>query len=280
MPKRLTEEQVAQYEQDGFLSPVRVISEDEAVALRQQLEAFEAAQGKPIHGTQRSKCSLLFPWAYDLFTSPAVLDVVEDLMGPDLLQYQCGIWIKEPESGSFVSWHQDCTYYGMDPLELVSAWVALTSATEETGCMQVAPGSHKFGEYPYEFTELSDDNLLSSGMRAQYEIDESKLVSMELQPGEMSLHHVSVVHSSRPNHGTDRRIGVAGGYMPPHVRQTTDLLSSATLVRGEDRYGHYPLDETPPLAADDPATIARHDRAVTLYREKSVECGNKTVWRL
>ena len=280
MPKRLTEEQVEQYERDGFVSPVRVISEDAAVAQRQKIESFEAAQGKPIHGTQRTKCSLLFPWVYDLFTSDAVLDAVEDLIGPNILQYQCGVWIKEPESGSYVSWHQDCAYYGMDPLELVSAWVALSPATEETGCMQVAPGSHKFGKLPVKYTEMSDDNLLASGTRTLYEIDESKLVLMELQPGEMSLHHVGLVHSSRPNHGTDRRIGLSGGYVPPHVRQTTDLLASAMLVRGEDRYGHFPLDEKPPVSPDDPATIACHDRAVTLYRNKAIECGNQTAWRL
>ncbi len=280
MPKRLTDEQVEKYKQDGFVSPARVISEHAAVALRHKIEAFEAAQGKPIHGTQRTKCSLLFPWVYDLFTSAAVLDAVEDLIGPNILHYQCAVWTKEPASGSYVSCHQDCTYDGMDPLELVSAWVALSPATAETGCMQAAPGSHKFGELPVNNSELSDDNLLSSGMRAVYEIDESKLVSMELQPGEMSLHHIGLVHSSRPNHGTDRRIGLSGGYVPPHVRQTTDLLASAMLVRGEDRYGHFPLDEKPPISPDDPATIACHDRAVTLYRNKSAECGNRTAWRL
>ena len=280
MPKRLTEEQVETYRQDGFVSPVRVISEPDAVRIRHRLEAFEAAQGKLIHGTQRTKCSLLFPWVYDLFTSAAVLDAVEDLIGPDILHYQCAVWTKEPDSGSYVSWHQDCTYYGMDPLELVSAWVALSPATEETGCMQAAPGSHKFGELAVTNSEVNDDNMLSSGMRAVYDIDDSKVVSMELRPGEMSLHHVGLVHSSTPNHSADRRIGLAGGYVPPHVRQTTDLLASAMLVRGEDRYGHFPLDEKPPVSPDDPATIACHERAVTLYRDKSAECGNRTVWRL
>ena len=280
MPKRLNEEQVRQYERDGFVSPVRVVSEEDAVALRQKIEVFEAAQGKPIHGTQKTKCSLLFPWVYDLFTSEAVLDPVEDLIGPNILQYQCGVWIKEPEASSFVSWHQDCSYYGMAPLELVSAWVALSSATERTGCMQVVPGSHKLGQLPVDFTEMSDDNLLASGQRTRFEIDESKLVSMALQPGEMSLHHVGLVHSSRPNYGADRRIGISGGYVPPHVRQTTDLAASAMLVRGEDLYGHFPLDEMPPVSPDDPATIACHDRAVALYRNKSAECGNQTAWRL
>jgi hypothetical protein len=280
MPKRLSAQQVEQYHRDGFVSPVRVMSEQEAGALREKLEAFEAAQGKPIHGTQKTKCSLLFPFMYDLFTSDAVLDSVEDLIGPDILQYQCGVWIKEPEAGSYVSWHQDATYYGMDPLELVSGWVALSPATRETGCMQVVPGSHKAGQMPVDYTEVSDDNLLASGQRTRYDIDESKITLMELQPGEMSLHHVALVHSSLPNHGKDRRIGVAGGYLPPHVRQTTDLQASAMLVRGKDSFGHYPLTERPPVSVDDPATIECHDKAVQLYRDKSIECGNQTAWRL
>lgn len=279
MPKRLTELQVDQYKRDGFVSPVRVMPEEEAIAMREKLEAFETAQGKPIHGTQKTKCSLLFPWAHELFTSDAVLDAVEDLIGPNILQYQCGVWIKEPESGSYVSWHQDSTYYGMDPLELVSGWVALSPATAEAGCMQVLPGSHKSGQLPVDYTEVSGDNLLASGQSTRYPVDESKVVLMELQPGEMSLHHVALVHSSRPNHGGDRRIGIAGGYLPPHVRQTTDLKASAMVVRGEDTYGYYPLGEQPPQAVDDPATIAGHDKAVQLYRDKSMECGNQTAWR-
>ena len=279
MPKRLTEEQIEQYHRDGFISPIRVMSVAEAEAIREKLEAFEAAQGKPIHGTQKTKCSLLFPFLYDLFTGDAVLDAVEDLIGPDILHYQCGVWIKEPEAGSYVSWHQDSTYYGMDPLELVSGWVALSPATAETGCMQVIPGSHKVGQLPVDYSEVSEDNLLASGQRTQYEVDESKVVLMDLQPGEMSLHHVALVHSSRPNHGTDRRIGISGGYVPPQVRQTTDLKATAMLVRGKDSHGYYPLNEHPPVSVDDPATIACHDQAVQRYRDKSIECGNQTAWK-
>ena len=280
MPKKLTEQQVEQYHRDGFVSPIRIMSEGEAIALREKMEAFEASQGKPIHGTQKTKCSLLFPFMYDLFTSDSVLDAVEDLIGPNILQYQCGVWIKEPEAGSYVSWHQDATYYGMDPLELVSGWVALSPATAETGCMQVVPGSHKAGQLPVDYSEVNEDNLLASGQRTLCEIDEANIVLMDLQPGEMSLHHVALVHSSRSNHGQDRRIGISGGYVPPHVRQTTNLHASAMLVRGEDKYGNYPLDEYPPVSIDDPDTIDSHDRAVQLYREKSIECGNQTAWRL
>ena len=280
MAKFLTDQQVEQYHREGFVSPIRVMSEEEALALRSEIEAFEASQGKPIHGTQKTKAFLRFPWAYDLVVRPEILDAVEDVMGPDILCYQHGLWFKEPESGSYVSWHQDSTYYGMDPWELLSAWVALTVVDDISGCIQVIPGSHKEGCYPVEYTERRDENLLASGQNTLFEFDESEAVSLHLQPGEMSLHHVCLVHSSKPNHGSDRRMGLSAGYLPTHVKQTTELKATAMLVRGKDEYGYYLPNELPPVAHDDPATIERQEKSVELYRAKSIECGNQTAWRL
>jgi hypothetical protein len=280
MTKILSQQQIDDYGRDGYVSPVRIMPEQEAVELRRTIEAFEAAQGEPLNGTQRTKCSLLFPWMYDLVTRPELLDAVEDLIGPDILMYQNGAWFKDPETDNYVSWHQDGTYYGMDPLDLVTVWVALSPATFETGCMQVISGSHKDGILPVDYSEVSPTNLLASGQRTLIEIDEDKVATMALQPGEMSMHHVSLVHSSRPNHGDDRRVGFSVAFMPPHVRQTTELRATAMLMRGQDTCGHYALDEMAPVSPDDPATIERHDRAVSLYRDKAIECGNQTAWRL
>ena len=280
MPKFLTEKQVKQYREEGFISPVSVMDETEALGLREQIESFEASQGKQMYGVQRTKCSLRFPFIYELATRKNILDAVEDLLGPNILMYQCAMWFKEPESGSYVSWHQDCSYYGMDPLALVSAWVALSPANAESGCMQVIPGSHKGGQYPVEFTEIRETNLLASGQNTLCEFDPEQAILMPLRPGEMSLHHVALVHSSRPNHSSDRRMGISIGYLPTNVRQTTSLKASAMLMRGEDDFGFFTLDELPPVSALDEDTVERHERAVSLYREKAIECGNKTAWRL
>jgi len=280
MPLRLTPDQIEQYRRDGYVSPVRVMPEEDAIALRREIEAFEAAQGAPIGGKQKTKCALLFPSVYELVSRKELLDAVEDLIGPDILMYQNGAWFKEPDTDAYVSWHQDATYYGMEPLDLVTCWVALSPATPETGCMQVLRGSHRNGQLPVEYTEVRPDNLLASGQNTLIEKDESKIATMPLRPGEMSMHHVCLVHSSRPNRGTDRRMGFSIAYMGPHVRQTTTLRATAMLMRGTDTGGHYPLDELPPVAPDDPATIQRHARAVTLYRDKAIECGNNTAWRL
>ena len=280
MNKILTKSQVDQYKNEGFISPIRIMSEEDALSLRREIEAFEASQGKPIHGTQKTKAFLRFPWAYDLVVNQKILDVVEDLIGPNILCYQHGLWFKEPESGSYVSWHQDATYYGMDPWELLSAWVALTPVDEVSGCIQVIPGSHKDGSFPVEYTERSETNLLASGQNTLYNFDKGDAVSMHLKPGEMSIHHVCLVHSSKPNNGADRRMGLSAGYVHTHVQQTTKLKATAMLVRGEDIFGNFLPDEKPPVAFDDPDTIERQEKAVKLYRAKSIECGNQTAWRL
>jgi len=280
MSRVLSEAQVAQYRRDGYVSPVRIMSEDDAGAIRERLEAFEATQGGRLRGTQRTKAGLLLPFIYGLVRNETLLDAVEDLIGPDILMYQNGAWIKEPERGTYVSWHQDITYFGMDPPELVTAWVALSPASMESGCMQVLPGSHTQGMLPVDYTEVNPANMLASGQRVACDIDESKAVPMPLRPGEMSMHHVCAIHSSLPNHSAHRRIGFSVACMAPGVRQTTAVRATAMLMRGEDRYGHYVLDERPPVAPDDPATIERHERAVALYRAKAEECGNANAWRL
>lgn len=280
MPKQLTPRQIEQYRRDGFVSPVRIMYEDEAAEVRARVEAFEAAQGQPLKGAQRTQCCLLFPWIWEVVTKRALLDAVEDLLGPDILIYQSGAWIKEPESGTYVSWHQDITYFGMDPADCLTAWVALTAADEVSGCMQVLPGTHRDGPLPVDYTEVSPNNMLASGQRVRYAVEDGRAVLMPLRPGEMSLHHANLIHSSRPNHGKDRRMGFTAVCVAPHVRQTTEARAGAILVRGEDRFGHYELHDGPPAGPDDPATLAVHARAVELYRSKAMECGNRTAWRL
>jgi hypothetical protein len=279
MPKKLTAAQVAQYRRDGYVAPVTIMSPEEAGRFRAALEAFEQAQGRPLHGPQKTKCCLLFPWMYRLATWPALLDAVEDLIGPNILVFQNGAWLKEANDHSFVSRHQDSTYFGLEPPELVTAWVALTPSTPANGCVRVLPGTHRLGQLPVDYTEVKPTNLLTSGQRVRHAADESAAVDLELQPGQMSLHHVHLIHCSGANDSPQRRVGFSVACMPPEVRQSGDCRSTALLVRGEDRCGHFALEEPPGLAAD-PATMARHDRAVALYRANVREKGNQTITRL
>jgi ectoine hydroxylase-related dioxygenase (phytanoyl-CoA dioxygenase family) len=243
MPKLLSQSDVASYRVDGFLFPVRVFARDEALGLRAELERHESSSGAPLQGRLRVKSHLLFTWADRIVHHPAILDAVEDLIGPDILCWTSNFFIKESMSPGFVSWHQDAAYWGLDPEEVVTAWVALSPSGLESGCMKVMPGSHLESHMPHVDT-FAKDNLLTRGQEIAVEVDESKAVSLMLEPGQMSLHHIRLVHGSSPNNSPDRRIGLAIRYLPAHVRQTKGR-DSAMLVRGIDRHGHFDLEPRP-----------------------------------
>ena len=282
MPKLLTPEQARCYREQGYASPVRVMSEDEAARYRAKLEAFEAAQGRPLDGMQRAKTYLLFPWAYELLTHPKVLDAVEDAIGPDILIFHWTSWFKEPHSAGYVTWHQDATYFGLEPDEQVTAWLALSPATEESGCMSVLPGSHKLGQLPVEH-KPDADNLLSSGQKSIIDVDPAKTVSMPLRPGELSLHHTHTLHGSGANRTGDRRIGFGMNYIPAHVKAVkrvteSGAFCSAMLVRGQDRYGHF-KPELPPRADMDAAAVSQHAESIAGYRAMVRSLGHTTASR-
>lgn len=267
MGKVLSAAAIARYRQDGYCFPLPAIPAEQAREYRGRLEAWEARHG-PLRGMYRHKPHLLFTWLDELIRTPAILDAVEDVLGPDILCWSSSFFIKEPGTADYVSWHQDATYWGLSEPEVVTAWVALTASTPENGSMRVIPGSHR-EQVPHVDT-FAEHNLLSRGQEIAVEVDEARAVDIVLRPGEMSLHHVLIFHASGPNRSGDRRIGFAIRYIPPCVRQTVGARDSATLVRGTDAYGHFELEPRPPRDWD-PAMVALHreisDRqAQVLYR--------------
>lgn len=272
-PKLLSAAALAQYRRDGYCFPVRVMPAAEAQAIRARLEAYEAATGGALKGNLRHKTHLLFPWLYDLVQHPRILDAVEDILGPDLLCWSSSFFIKEAHDPSFVSWHQDSTYWGLSEPDVVTAWVALSPSTIEAGAMRVIPGTQ--GDQIAHRDTFDKRNLLTRGQEVMVEVDASKAVDLVLAPGEMSLHHVRIVHGSEPNRSDDRRIGYAIRYIPTRIRQVAGPRDSATLVRGADRFHHF--DHEPRPASDlAPGAVALHkaiaDRqAKILYRGTKIE---------
>ncbi|HEY4266139.1 MAG TPA: phytanoyl-CoA dioxygenase family protein [Micropepsaceae bacterium] len=277
MPKRLTAEQVESYGRDGFVSPVRVLTPAAAENCRRELEAMETASGGALRGLNRTKFYLRHPWAHRLATDPAILDGVEDLIGPDILLYQNTVWAKNAGEDSRVSWHQDNTYFGHVPCEVLSVWIALSPSRPESGSMRFLPGSHKFGQLPVRH-EVQDGNMLSSGQVTDIDVSGFEPFATSLAPGEASIHHAFLIHGSPPNATGQRRLGITFVYHSPPLRQLGTVRTSALLVRGEDRYGNFE-PEQPPLSPDDPGTIARHERGAALYRAKAEELGNATIAR-
>jgi len=272
MPKLLSPQQIEQFREEGCVYPVRVMSEAEAAHYRAQLEDFERQTGGPLKGDLRHKSHLLFAWLGELIRRREILDAVEDLYGPDLLCWSTNFFIKEARNPAFVSWHQDSTYWGLSKPDVVTAWVAFTEATEANGAMEYIPGSHRLDQVPHRDT-FAKNNLLTRGQEIAVEVDQSQRRVITLRPGEMSLHHVRLVHGSPPNPSGDRRIGFAVRYMPTTVAQIAGD-DSATLVRGVDRYRHFELEPQPSRDLD-PEFLALHKRiternAKILYRGTGV----------
>ena len=265
MPKLLDDAAITQYKQDGYYFPIMLLDGDDVAANRALLEAFEAEQGQPLGGALRSKSHLLFTWVDRLMRHERILDGVEDLIGPDILCWNTFFWIKEAQSETFVSWHQDLRYWGLDSSDLVTVWLALSPATPETGCMRVLPGSHQGDLLPHK-DEYQQHNMLTRGQEISVAVDEAKAVAMPLQPGEISLHNVRLAHASGPNLSPDRRIGLSLHYLPTSTRQIVGEWDSAALVRGTDSYGHF--KHTPRPARDfDPVAVAFHQQATNAVRE-------------
>ena len=251
MSGHLTQQQVADYRRDGFLSPVTVLDPAEAAACRAELEALEAAHGRLNY---KLKPHLFCRLAARLARHPAILDALEALVGPDLLLFDSTFIIKEPGDGKRVSWHQDLTYWGLEPAAVTSVWLALSPATATSGAMRMLPGSHRRGPLRHEET-LDADNLLSRGQTIRQGIDEALAVQTHLEPGQMSLHDGWTCHDSGPNRSAERRIGFNMNVVTPAARQIRFAGDSALLLRGRDRFGHWRA-ERPAEADFAPADLA------------------------
>ena len=243
MPKILSEAQVDQFRREGYVPRVRVMSEAQALEVREKIERFEKQQGTVLRGDQRHKSHLLFKFLSDVVHMQPIVDAIEDLYGPDLLCWNTNFFIKEGRTPAFVSWHQDSTYWGLSSPDVVTAWVAFSESNEASGAMSVIPGTHLMDQVPHRDT-FNDQNLLTRGQEVAVEVDQSKAVRLDLRPGEMSLHHVRIVHGSPPNHSDHRRIGFAIRYIPTSVRQLHGD-DSATLVRGIDRFKSFEHEPRP-----------------------------------
>lgn len=267
MPKKLSDAQIAQFRSEGYVYPFRAVSAAAALDYRKRIEAYEARAGFDANRTLKIKGYLAFPWLVELAKNPAILDAVEDIIGPDIMLFGASIFAKNGRDPRYVSWHQDSAYFGLDPHEEITAWVALTESTIEKGCLKVMPGTHLGPDLRHNET-YAKDNMLAKGQSIEG-LDESKAVSIELAAGEFSLHHERTAHASGPNRAQDRRIGFAFFYIPTHVRSLIGRRP-ATLVRGVDRYGHWDADNLPRHDLD-PVSMAQLSGAWGEYKDGEVK---------
>ena len=255
MPRVLTKLQIEQYHDEGFISPIRVISEQEALSIKDELEQVEKEFPEEINSESRNNLHLSFAFLDALAHNRIIVDAIEDLIGPDISLWASVMFIKEPSSKQYVSWHQDATYMGLDSLDFPTPWIALSPSNIETGCMTMIAGSHKTKIQNHKDT-FAENNILTRGQVIQ-DVDESKAVDLILQPGEMSIHHGAVIHGSQPNNSNQRRIGFSlQSYMPNNVKQIVGR-NLWTHVRGQKRQDDDGMLLDRPRFNMDPNTVAQ-----------------------
>jgi hypothetical protein len=267
MAKTLTEAQVGHFRSQGWLAPLQAMDAAQAAVCAARISAYEAKMGESANRSLKLKGYLAMTWLVELARSPAILDVLEDLIGPDIMLFGASIFSKGSKDRAYVSWHQDSAYFGLDPHEEITAWVAFTQTTAENGALQVLAGTHLGPDLVHEET-YAPDNMLARGQALNVG-DESRAVTIELKPGQFSLHHERTAHGSKPNRSAGSRIGFAFFYIPTYVRSTIGRRT-ATLVRGVDRYRHWEPDPLPRFDLD-PIALGAMRAAWGQYRDGDVK---------
>lgn len=258
------------FTRDGYVAPIDVVSKAEAANLRKQFEDLEARDGGQLSAATRKKPHLLVSWLADLVRHPRIVGPVASVLGPDVLCWSSLFFAKQAGEGTYVAWHQDATYWGLSSPDVVTAWLAFTPSTPASGCLRVVPGSHKQDQLPHRYTN-DTRNLLSRSQEIAVEVKDSDAADIVLEPGQMSIHHVQLVHGSEPNRADHPRIGYAIRYISGNVRQLTKLRDSATLVAGADR-GNFDLEPRPRSDFDADA-MAYHQQMLNRQAEIQREIG-------
>ena len=247
MPKVLTQAQIDQFWNEGYVLPFDCLSTEQARDARTKIEAYESTIDGDISRYIRVKAHTAFLWLMNIARDPKILDPVEDLIGPNILLYLSTFWFKDANDPRYVSWHQDSAYYGLDPHDVITLWLAFTNSSPENGCVRILPRTHLGEEFVHNET-YATNNLLARGQSIE-KIDDSNPVDLELKAGQFSMHHERLVHGSAPNTSNDRRLGMSFTYLPTNVRCSL-AGRTAILVRGVDEFGYWGRDQEPKCDLD------------------------------
>ena len=229
--------QLKNYEDQGFLAPIDVLSLEEAKEIKKEIEHIEKKWPEELVGLGRNNIHYISPVFDKICHNSKILDAVESIIGKDILVGGTTLFIKDPDKKGFVSWHQDAKYIGFEPYNWVTAWLAITDANEENGCMRMWSGSHKH-ELKYHNQKFDENNLLTRGQTIE-NVPYNETKPVILKSGQMSLHHPAIVHGSGLNKSNDRRIGfVIQSYIGANVNQVLGKMY-VQQARGEDHYKYH-----------------------------------------
>ena len=251
----LTANQLKEYNVKGYLAPINILSSEEVKKIRVEIESVEKKWPDQINGLNRNNIHYYSPIFDQIVHNSKILDVVENIVGPNILAAGTVLFLKEPENKGFISWHQDGIYQGLNPCNSITAWLAITDVNEENGCMKMWTGSHKDNFKNHKDT-FDEDNLLTRGQTIE-KVPVKDTIPIILKPGQLSIHHPMTVHGSGPNLSKSRRIGFAiQSYIGTKVEQ---ILGKTYVqqVRGKDDFKYHEHTSRPNKLMDRKDLILR-----------------------
>ena len=239
----LNAKQLKDYDDNGFISSIDVLSLEEAEEIKKEIEHIEKKWPDELIGLGRNNVHYISPVFDQVCHNSKILDAVETIIGKDILVGGTTLFIKDPDNKAFVSWHQDAKYIGFEPYNWVTAWLAVTDANEENGCMRMWAGSHKEKIKDHK-DKYDENNLLTRGQTVQ-NVPIEKTTPNILKAGQLSLHHPMIVHGSGPNKSNQRRIGfVIQSYIGTNVDQVLGKIF-VQQARGQDKFKYHEYIKRP-----------------------------------
>jgi len=227
----LLENVKAQYDREGFVLFPHVLDE-ELIGEATDHVAWLMAKHPELrpeqlhHGLVQND-----PFWVRLVSDERLLDIAEQFIGPNVALFASHYICKPPFTGQPVLWHQDGNYWPLDPMEVVTLWLAIDESLPENGCMRAIPGTHKL-ELKEHVPNSDVESVLTTEIPAE-SVDESKAVDFVLPKGGVSVHHPNVIHGSNANTSPRRRCGLTIRYIPTSTRVTKPESGALFLLRGE-----------------------------------------------
>ncbi|MEM7195657.1 MAG: phytanoyl-CoA dioxygenase family protein [Pseudomonadota bacterium] len=256
----------ADYDLDGFVTGIDVLPAEKTQYYSEKYQTFIDTYHSHSRFSDWTyyRSELLLKWVADLASEDSLLNVIETLIGPDILLWNAFLPAKPPHTDSHFAWHQDATYWPVEPTsEIVSAWIALSPVTLESGGMQMVRGSHRQGQQPHEAT-YDDSSMLRRGQRVTTEVDDSRICDIDLEPGQASVHHTLTLHRSGPNRSDHWRLGVGFNYASSNVGPLPGYEDSAMPLRGDVAGSKFHFNHPPKSDLD---SDALRDYEASLQRQ-------------
>jgi len=239
--RRLSNREKKQFSRNGYIKNLPVFAPDGVARLQKMFDDWSGRVPEDIDINRVNMWHKASRTFFELCHTPAILDYVEDVIGPNFYQWGGQFFVKYPNDGSEVPWHQDSQYWPLSPERTVTAWLAIYDTDATNAAMQVIRGSHKKGVYTHHINDAP--NLVLPKEVDANEIDQENIVTLDMKAGEISLHDSRLIHGSGPNASDRRRCGITMRYCPTEVKCDLSVWPTfeTYLARGVDKHRHNPM---------------------------------------